>query len=273
MVRLTRVGRFSAAHNFWYPDRSAEENARVFGAAASEGPHGHNYQVELTVSGEVDPATGMVVNIIALEKALQERVLDPLHLRWLNEDVPFFSERPPSLENLAGFIADRLQGALDGCALERIRAREADDLYVDFWPGLEGRPMHFTRKYEFCAAHRLYAPDLTEAQNREMFGKCANPSGHGHNYTIEVSVTGEIDPVSGMMVDMVGLDAAVSERVLEYLDHMNLNADIPEFLTLVATTENLTMVIWNRLKDHVPGRLAKVTVRETSNNIFEYTGD
>ena len=134
--------------------------------------------------------------------------------------------------------------------------------------------MLLTRSYEFSAAHRLHSARLSDEKNHEIFGKCNNPYGHGHNYTLEVTVQGEIDERTGMMVDLGYLDGIVEEHVVRRYDHKNLNLDIPEFRELNPTSENLVKVIWERLTPylkHPP--LYKVTVRETDRNAFSYYGD
>jgi len=273
MFRLTRVAKFSAAHNFWLPDRSAEENRRLFGPAAREGPHGHNYRVEVTIAGEIDPALGMVVNISDLEAVLDRVVVKKLEATWLNRDIAYFNATVPTLENLAVYLVGKLEPEIPTGRVDTIRLYEMDDFYVDYHPHRGDDAMLFVRKYDFCASHRLHSAAISDEENRRLFGKCNNLHGHGHNYTLEVAVTGQIDPVTGMLVDLVKMDNVVNERVIEYLDHKNLNVEISEFQDWVPTTENVTRVVWQRLVDHLPAKLARVTVQETPNNFFEYMGD
>nr|WP_252263588.1 6-carboxytetrahydropterin synthase [Paracidobacterium acidisoli] len=126
------------------------------------------------------------------------------------------------------------------------------------------------RRYRLSASHRLHTDALSEAENRAIYGKCNNPHGHGHNYVIEVTVGGEVDPKTGMVCDLAALDACVQRKVVEPFDHMNLNT-LPCFQDRVPTTENLCMEVHRRLKDALTGvELARVRVEETSNNFFEY---
>jgi 6-pyruvoyltetrahydropterin/6-carboxytetrahydropterin synthase len=130
----------------------------------------------------------------------------------------------------------------------------------------------FGRRYRLSASHRLFCPEWDEARNVETFGKCANPHGHGHNYVIEVLVGGPVDPVTGMVVDMVELDARVAAEVIEPFDHANLNLHAA-FKTRVPTSENFCIEIFDRLQTVLPaGLLRQVRVEETSNNAFTYTG-
>src|SRR4051794_2832323 len=103
--------------------------------------------------------------------------------------------------------------------------------------------MKLTRRYRFSASHRLHAPQLTNEDNRQIFGKCNNPYGHGHNYALEVTVNGPVDPATGCVVNLQSLDSLVNDRVLARYDHRNLNTDIPAFTSIPPTTENVTSEI------------------------------
>ncbi|MFP5230091.1 MAG: 6-carboxytetrahydropterin synthase [Acidobacteriota bacterium] len=127
------------------------------------------------------------------------------------------------------------------------------------------------RKYRLSASHRLFCESLSEAENRNVYGKCANPHGHGHNYTVEVRVGGAIDPVTGMVMDLGQLDSCVHREVLEPFDHENLNT-LACFRDVVPTTENLLKEVQRRLEKALPPQLTvTVRVEETSNNFFEYS--
>lgn len=129
-----------------------------------------------------------------------------------------------------------------------------------------------TRRYRFCAAHRLHTDQLSTEENWATFGKCNNPNGHGHNYVVFVSVRGDIDPVTHQVLDVSRLDAMVERIVVQRFDHQDLNLD-PEFATQTTTGENLVLLIWDLLVDKLPaGRLVKVGVIETRDNYFEYSG-
>jgi 6-pyruvoyltetrahydropterin/6-carboxytetrahydropterin synthase len=132
--------------------------------------------------------------------------------------------------------------------------------------------VHLTRRYHFAAAHRLHTPMLTDAVNRETYGKCNYPHGHGHNYALEVTVSGPIAPVTGMVCDLAALDAVISREILSHFDHANLN-QLEEFAETVPTTENLVIRIQQILsRIALPARLEGVRVEETANNSCEYPG-
>lgn len=129
-----------------------------------------------------------------------------------------------------------------------------------------------TRRYRFAASHRLHTPRLSESENQRVYGKCSNPYGHGHNYSVEVTVSGPIDPATGMIANLAQLDPYVETRILEAFDQKYLNEQVPEFApekSLVPTTENLCRVIFLRLKGFPLAHLDRVRIEETSNNSFE----
>ena len=130
----------------------------------------------------------------------------------------------------------------------------------------------FGRRYTLSASHRLHSAALTDQENREVYGKCNNPHGHGHNYVIEVLVGGPVDAETGMVINMATLDEVVQTLILERFDHTNLNFD-PLFANHVPTTENLTKAVFGVLENALPtGKLEYVRVEETENNYFEYRG-
>jgi 6-pyruvoyltetrahydropterin/6-carboxytetrahydropterin synthase len=133
--------------------------------------------------------------------------------------------------------------------------------------------IHLTRRYRFAASHRLHSSQLGEEENQRVYGKCNNPYGHGHNYVLEVAVSGPVDPATGMIANLSDLDAFVAREVIEPFDLTYLNEDISEFRELVPTTENICVEIFNRLREFPRAKLERVRVEETSLNSFEYTGE
>jgi 6-pyruvoyltetrahydropterin/6-carboxytetrahydropterin synthase len=130
-----------------------------------------------------------------------------------------------------------------------------------------------TRRYRFSAAHVLARRDWSASKNREVYGKCANPAGHGHNYGLEVSVKGEPDPATGMLIEVGCLDRLVEERVVSVLDRRLLNRDVPAFASQVPTAENIARYAWQALEGRVgPARLHRIRLVETPNNTVEYRG-
>jgi 6-pyruvoyltetrahydropterin/6-carboxytetrahydropterin synthase len=134
--------------------------------------------------------------------------------------------------------------------------------------------VYLTRKAEFSASHFYHNPEFTAEENRRLFGKCNNPNGHGHNYTLEVTVRGEVDPRSGFVVDLKQLKEVLEREVLSVLDHRFLNKEVPEFATAIPTTENLAINIWQRLEPKLEiARLHRVRVYETPDLFVDFYGE
>ncbi|HXT25553.1 MAG TPA: 6-carboxytetrahydropterin synthase [Candidatus Eisenbacteria bacterium] len=129
------------------------------------------------------------------------------------------------------------------------------------------------RRYRFAASHRLHSAHLSDDENCRVYGKCNNPYGHGHNYTVEVRFSGAIDQATGMIANLADLDAFVTERVIDPFDHRSLQEEVPAFRETVPTTENLCLEIFQRLQLFPNAKLESVRIEETSNNSFEYAGD
>lgn len=131
-----------------------------------------------------------------------------------------------------------------------------------------------TRSVHFSAAHRLFRPEWSDERNAEVFGDCSNPNWHGHNYELDVTVEGPVDPETGYVMDLKELRDLVNARVVDDVDHRNLNVEVPWLEGVVPTTENLVVAIWDRLAPAIPSpaRLARLVLHETPRNAVEYTG-
>jgi 6-pyruvoyltetrahydropterin/6-carboxytetrahydropterin synthase len=133
--------------------------------------------------------------------------------------------------------------------------------------------MKVCRRSNFNAAHRLFRPDWSDEKNQTVFGKCNNPNFHGHNYTLEVWIDGEIDPETGYVIDLKIVKDLIKIEIEDRFDHRNLNLDCPEFTSLIPTAENIAVVCYNLLREKMDSKYA-LTIRlwETENNIVEYSG-
>jgi 6-pyruvoyltetrahydropterin/6-carboxytetrahydropterin synthase len=141
-------------------------------------------------------------------------------------------------------------------------------------PGVKGElKIELGRRYRFAASHRLHSEQLSKEENDRVYGKCNNPYGHGHNYVVEISVSGTVDAATGMIVNLAELDGFVEREVIEIFDHKSLNEDVEIFREIVPTTENVCKEIYLRLKHFPLAKLERVRVEETSNNAFEYAGE
>ncbi len=134
--------------------------------------------------------------------------------------------------------------------------------------------VYVKRRETFCAAHRLYNPSYSDEKNLEVFGKCSNPSWHGHNYVLIVTVAGEPDPQTGFVIDLKILKQIIHDNILIKVDHKNLNTETDFMRGVIPSAENIAIAIFNELKDKIPsGRLYSVKLFETEKNIVEYRGE
>lgn len=149
-----------------------------------------------------------------------------------------------------------------------------DDRVFSTVPFSSMATVYVTRKVHFNAAHRLHNPDKSEAWNRETFGKCNNPNWHGHNYELEVTVEGEPDPETGFVVDLSAVKEVLHERVVDKLDHKNMNKEVDFLDGVLPSTENVAVAIWEELEGALPaGELHRIRLYETPRNFVEYRGE
>ena len=272
MVKLTRRVAFSAGHRYWFEHLGREENRDLFGPWASPYNHGHNYALEVTVAGPVDPRTGMVVNIKDIDDLLQERIVRTVDGKSLNDEVEWFRTHAPTVENILLWVRELVVEEWPlprEAALVSLKLEETPLFWGELAKAGENWTMTLTRTYEFAASHRLHVSALSAEENVALFGKCNNPAGHGHNYVLEVTVEGEPDARTGMMAPLEEIDRRVEELVVDRYDHKNLNEDLPEFRDVVPTSEVFVAEIFRRLDGQLPAKLRRVRLLETARNIFE----
>ncbi|MCE9558362.1 MAG: 6-carboxytetrahydropterin synthase [Armatimonadetes bacterium] len=267
-VTLTRRVSFSSGHRYWRGDLSAVENKNLFGDWASPYNHGHNYILDVSTTGIVDVESAMVINIKTIDDILQERIVSRFDQKSINDEIEAFANVAPSLENLLQYFAYNLSDLPKEVQLTGLRLEEMPRLWGE-WHARDPQMIQLTRTYEFAASHRLDAPGLSHEKNIELFGKCNNANGHGHNYVLEVTVAGVPDTNSGMVVDLGQLDQVVHAEIVDRYDHKNLNLDLPEFEGKNTTSELVALAIFDRLAPKTPARLARVRLWETARNMFE----
>ncbi len=263
---INRRAEFSASHRYWLPELTDAENAQRFGLCARAPGHGHNYVLYVSMAGDLDEY-GMVLNLSDVKHVIKQEVTQQLNFSYLNEAWPEFQQTLPTTENIARVIWQRLAPHLP---LVRIQLYEHPELWADYL----GNDMEafLTISTHFSAAHRLARPDLSYEENCEIYGKCARPHGHGHNYHLEVTVKGQIDPRTGMIADLVELQKAIDEFVVEPFDHTFLNKDIAYFEQVVPTAENIAVHIRDLLVEPIRAtgaELYKVKLVESPNNSCE----
>lgn len=263
---IHRKAQFSASHRYWLPELSEEENQNKFGACSRFHGHGHNYVLYVSVAGKLDQY-GMVQNLSNVKRVITKEVTNQLNYGYLNDIWTEFQETLPTTENIARVIWHRLAPYLP---LANIKLLENSELWTDY----QGNNMEatLTVKTHFSAAHRLALSELSYEENLEIYGKCARPNGHGHNYHLEVSVTGEMDSRTGMLIDLGALQQVIDDYVVEPFDHTFLNKDIPYFSQVVPTAENIALYIAQLLQQPIlelGAKLYKVKLIESPNNSCE----
>ena len=263
---INRRAQFSASHRYWLPELDAAQNQEYFGACSRFPGHGHNYVLYVSLEGAIDDY-GMVQNLSTVKGVIQREIIAWLDYGFLNEVWPEFQQTLPTTENLARVIWQRLAPHLP---LTNIQVFEHPELWADY----RGNNMEaaLTVQTHFSAAHRLALPELTLEQNSEIYGKCARINGHGHNYHLEVTVTGDIDGRTGMLVDLGALQKVIDDYVVEPFDHTFLNKDIPYFAQVVPTAENIALHIAQLLEapiKNLGAELEKVKLIESPNNSCE----
>ncbi len=265
---------FEASHFYALPHLSVEENAQLFGKVARH--HGHNYRVRVRYRA---PEAATPALWESLAQQVRRHIDAELDHRCLNLEHPYFQQHQPTTEHLALYLWYSLQPQIS-VSLEEVEVYESETLSATYRgehqfqaDGRDRFMLILTRSYSFSSAHRLYNPQLSEEENRQRFGKCANPYGHGHDYRLEVSVRGEPDPITGMVINIADLDTIVHREVVEVLDHRFLNEEVPPFDREVPTSERIVQFIVERLQPHFQGQVQLVRVRlyETPRSCFEWS--
>ena len=247
-VLLTKRLEFAAAHRYIKPEWDEAKNRAVFGLCYNPPAHGHNYMVEVTVIGEVDLKTGMVVNLFDLKRSLL-KVLEEFDHKNLNLDMSYFESRIPTSENLARVLWTKLDGQKDIGTLHAIRLYEDEDLYAEVTAAAGLDVAGVTRRYSFTAVQD---------------GK------PGPEWDCFVTVHGTIDPVTGMVTDIGALNRVVQEKVVQTFDRHELRQ---AFGTQPSTGEQLAEHIWTQLVSSLSsGRLSNVRLVQSRDLSFEYAG-
>jgi 6-pyruvoyltetrahydropterin/6-carboxytetrahydropterin synthase len=265
-IRLSREVRFAATTA---GPRELEGGSNGFAGNPLHAGLAPFVALTVTVSGEVDPTAGMLVNIKIIDSRVRDTAVEMVRSSAAGGESAFATGK------LAAALLERLTQGLTG----RVEAVEGVSLAVSPYLQVEAcreeMPMvRLVQRFEFSAAHRLHSAALSEAENWEVFGRCNNPNGHGHNYELEVVVKAVPDARTGMVMPVELLQKIVNERVIDAFDHKHLNLDCAEFHALNPTVENIAKVIYERLKGHIPApaTLAAVRVWETPKTMCEFSG-
>jgi len=260
MFRLTREVRF--AINAPHADAPGT-GSNNFAANPPLVGLGQYFSLAVTLSGELDPDSQYLVNIKQIDAAVRERAIGVVAAA-----VPLLAG--PSA--LIATLFERMSASCPTLKVDEVRLALSPQMFVS--TRAEEYPMtRLSEKFEFSASHRLHNPALSDDENRRCFGKCNNPSGHGHNYELQVTLVGQPDE-NGLLVDVPAFERIVAETVIDRFDHKNLNAEVSEFRELIPSVENIARVIYRLLQPRFAteqARLAAVTVWETPKTWCEYS--
>ena len=259
---LTREVRFTPA-----PAEAAGPVYNSWGGWPASGALAPFVVLRATVEGQVDRATGYLCNITVIDQAVRDQAISLLHERWLEGGAGARCER------LLVELWPRMASAMPShVTLVRLQISSSPYLTYDISRG-DLSMIAVTRSFEFAAAHRLHCPGLSDDDNRRVFGKCTNPSGHGHNYLLEVTVEGRPDADTGVVIALAELERVVKTHVIDVFDHRHLNEDCIEFAALNPSVENITEVVWGKLEGRFgSARLSRVRVYETPKTWAEKEG-
>ena len=263
MFRLTREVRFAV--NAAPDDQLAHKPTNSYAGYPSLTGLGHYFRFDVTVAGAIDPSSSYLLNIKQIDQRVRESAV-PLVTRAVREN------RFGGGGRVAAELFDLLRPGWPGPTLAEARLWLSPFLSLSVH-ATEHPMVRLSQKFEFSASHRLHNPSLSEQQNRQTFGKCNNPHGHGHNYELQVTLRGTPSD-SGVLVDIPAFERVVAEAVIDRFDHKNLNVELPEFRDLIPSVENIARVIYGLLKprfERERATLASVTVWETPKTWCEYS--
>ena len=248
---ITRRFRFCASHRYFVSDWNEEQNQAAFGLHTSKYGHGHNYSLDVTLKGEVNPITGMVINLSEVKKVIGA-VVSRFDHAFLNVDLPYFSKIQPTAENVARIFWQLIEPDLpEGVFLHRVRLYTTESVFAEYF-GNEDEAV-FSKRFVFS-------------------GKCNNKHGHGHNYEVIVSVRKPIDDVTGMTLPLKTLEKKIRNFLKTRLEGKRLDMEISYFRDKPATSENLIAFIHAGLEQELGPFLYRIKLKETENNFFE-TGE
>lgn len=264
MLELSRTVRFCLSGE---AQELASPRDNTFSAWPAMRGLGRYYEIAVTCVGEADAQTGYFINIKEIDQAVRDHALPLLIQHTRDNQAAAQVPMGQLMHELLACVNPPLNDTVSSLSLVltpfvQITAKSNDMQHVIL-----------RQQYEFAAAHRLHVPSMSDADNRQTFGKCNNPAGHGHNYRVEVAARCPIDQ-HGHTIDAASLDAVVNAQVIDQLDHKHLNTDVPQFADLNPSVEHIVKVIWQMLDGKLPGgaSLDEVRVWETGKTVCAYRG-
>lgn len=261
---------FEASHRLFAPDRSDRQNEDLFGKAAlSRYGHGHNYSAGFVFSGPVDDRTGMMINVVDIKDKVKPVIDARYDHKFLNLDTPPYDKVVPTAENVALGLLGEVAALFDQSSARPVACHLIESPDSEATAYLDGRAERHLW-IDFSAARRTHSPNLTERENRDLFGIAASPSGHGHHYRLRVTLAGDVDKTAGTIFPPAEARRILQDFKTEY-DHRNLSTDIPQLGKIPMTTEMLSRHFYAELRAHLP--VARLKLYENDRFFVECDGD
>jgi 6-pyruvoyltetrahydropterin/6-carboxytetrahydropterin synthase len=263
---IARRRLFSTAHLYEQKTFSPEKNREVFGACYSKHGHGHNYVLEVFVEGPIDPETGLVINVNDLD-TLMKTVVEPFDHKHISFDHPDFKDTVPTTENLAAHLSAKVKEELaklhPTLKLNRIRLFETDDLWATVHADSNPKSgFEITREFVICSMHHLENAKWSPVENVKYYGICYGT--HGHDYHVQVTVSGKLDARTGLALDRDHLDRVLETEIRSKYHGVDLNR-----LFANTSCEQLAVEFYKILRPSLP-TLVRVGIQETRKNYFEF---
>jgi 6-pyruvoyltetrahydropterin/6-carboxytetrahydropterin synthase len=264
---IARRRQFSTAHLYNQQLFTPQQNLETFGACYSKYGHGHNYTLEIFVEGPIDPENGLVINVNDLD-AILKVVCEPFDHKHISFEHPVFKTTVPTTENLTQYFYEQVELALfeqqPQLKLNRIRLFETDDLWSTARAGSSVAPKGFelTREFVIRSIHHLENAKWTASENKDFYGICYGT--HGHDYRVQVTCGGTVDPATGLTLNRDAFDALLEKEIRSKYDGVDLNKRFKN-----TSCEQLAVEFYQILKPLLPN-LKKIGIQETRKNYFEF---
>jgi 6-pyruvoyltetrahydropterin/6-carboxytetrahydropterin synthase len=262
MLRLTREIRIAAGAD--YSAQRADAPTNSFGGFPTLTGLTPYYALRVTLAGEVQPDSSYLRNIKNVDRVVRRQAVPVI-------DAQVARQRGGDLMRV---LFELLKDQWPGATLDSVSLGISPTVWLTQIAAEFPMSQRLSQSFEFCAAHRLHNPALSDEENRRIFGKCNNPNWHGHNYQLQVTLAGSAERTTGMLASLVDLERIVTQNIIDRFDHMNLNTETDEFRDTIPTVENIARVIYDLLKPKLTqpaSRLASVTVWESPRTWCEYS--
>lgn len=266
-LTLSKKFELSSSHRLYLNNLSEEENFALYGKESwGEYGHGHNYEAFFAFNGPIDKDSGMMINVTEIKKEIKQHLYPRYDHRYLNNDTPPFDRIVPTAENVASQMLSEATPLFENSPAQPVVCHLVQSPNKEATAYANGRvESHY--RIDFSSARVTRSPYLSDEENQKLFGIAASPSGHGHHYSLRVTLEGAVDSTNGMIVP----DQEVYQnlnQIFDLFDHKNISADIPDFKDIPTTTESMAKLIFEKLSGQLP--IARIKLYENDNFYIEY---